>query len=171
LRTCPVCGSEATAPARVKVPVKAPIKKDTLTCPRCSHENLPGFKFCSVCGELLSDRSAPPRKIRFEHGLEPPYLRLSDWPFSSLYSKTQTYAQWVNYIMLTSVSVLIFVLVLAASGEGCIAGAVLMLFGLFAFWYWLAGRSGATSSKPMAVLDLVNDSAEPVEREQWHRRM
>jgi len=73
--------------------------------------------------------------------------------------------------MLTSVSVLIFVLILAASGEGCIAGAVLMLFGLFAFWYWLAGRAGATSSSPTGVLDLGNDTAEPVEKEQWQRRM
>lgn len=115
-------------------------------------------------------RTYQPKKTRFELGHEPPYLKLSDWPFSSLYDKTQTYAQWVNYIMLTSVSVLIFVLILAANGEGCIAGAILMLFALFAFWYWLAGRAGATSSSWMEVLNQGDDAAEPVERDQWHRR-
>lgn len=109
--------------------------------------------------------------MRLEIGQEPPYLKLTDWPFSSLYSKTQTYAQWVNYIMLTSVSVLIFVLILAASGEGCIAGTVLMLFSLFALWYWLAGRTGATASNALSQLLPGNSEAEPVEKEQWHRRM
>ncbi|MCU0851972.1 MAG: zinc ribbon domain-containing protein [Thermoplasmata archaeon] len=139
-------------------------------CRRCNHENLPEFKFCSVCGEPLDVREQT-RRVRLETDHEPPYLRLSDWPFSSLYEKTQTYTQWVNYIMLSSVSVVIFALILAASGEGCIAGGILFLFGLLAFWYWLAGRAGATSSTTVDQLNKVLESDEPVEKEQWHRRM
>jgi ribosomal protein L37E len=157
-----------TAPR--KPSAKTGPKKEVIVCRRCSHENLPGFKYCSVCGEPLDLREQP-RRVRLETDREPPYLRLSDWPFSSLYDKTQTYTQWVNYIMLSSVSIIIFVLILTASGEGCIAGGILFLFGLLAFWYWLAGRAGATSSTTMDQLNQILESDEPVEKEQWHRRM
>jgi hypothetical protein len=161
---------DATGAAPRKSAAKPAPKREVVVCLRCSHENLPGFKYCSVCGEPL-DFLEHPRRVRLETNHEPPYLRLSDWPFSSLYDKTQTYTQWVNYIMLSSVSVVIFALILTASGEGCIAGGILFLFGLFAFWYWLAGRAGATSSTTRDQLSQALESDEPVEKEQWHRRM
>lgn len=160
-----MCGSKPGASA----PKRSSSERAKFVCPRCGNENLRDFRFCSVCGVTLGDWNLP-RKIRPSLEYDRPYLKLSEWPFSMFYEKTQTYGQWTNYIMLLSVLVVIFVLYLAARGEMCLAGVIILAFVFLAYWYWSSGKEGADAwSSP----ENRGQAAEPGKNEEmphWQRK-